>query len=274
MMQQFRQTYYPTILQAVHLLILYLFIQTVVDFPLALIDYYKGTDYLYNPIKKIILNTGSTLFILLYGFKKTKAPFPEVFPLKMFNPLILIPIITFFWSAHNLLEPVNIAVEKVVPAPPWFWELFSKVFESDYGWWGAFFKVAVIAPVIEELIFRGLILHGLRKNYNAVKAVLVSALLFSLFHLNPWQMPATFVLGVLLGWIMIRTNSILLAILGHSLNNLIVLLTITYWEQISNHAIYLIGKEEKLMLSGLVIGVSLILIYFSTLWPFKKAGKN
>ncbi len=274
MMKQFRQIYYPTILQAVHLLILYLFIQTVVDFPLALIDYYKGTDYLYNPIKKIILNTGSTLFILIYGFKKTKAPFLDVFPLKMFNPLILIPIITFFWGAHNLLEPVNIAVEKVVPAPPWFWELFSKVFESDYGWWGAFFKVAVIAPVIEELIFRGLILHGLRKNYNAVKAVLVSALLFSLFHLNPWQMPATFVLGVLLGWIMIRTNSILLAILGHSLNNLIVLLTITYWEQISNHAIYLIGKDEKLMLSGLVIGVSLILIYFSTLWPFKKAGKK
>jgi membrane protease YdiL (CAAX protease family) len=269
MMQQFRQTYYPTILQAVHLLILYLFIQTVVDFPLALIDYYKGTDYLYNPIKKIILNVGSTLFILFYGFKKSKAPFLEVFPLKLFNPLVLIPIITFFWGAHNLLEIVNVAVEKVVPAPPWFWELFSKVFESDYGWWGAFFKVAVIAPVIEELIFRGLILHGLRKNYHATTAVLVSALLFSLFHLNPWQMPATFVLGVILGWLMIRTNSILLAILGHSLNNLIVLVTITWWEQISSHSIYLMGREEKLMLSGLVIGVSLILIYFSTLWPSK-----
>ena len=273
-MQQFRQTYYPTILQAVHLLILYLFIQTVVDFPLALIDYYKGTDYLFNPIKKIILNVGSTLFILVYGFKKSKAPFLEVFPLKMFNPLILIPIITFFWGAHNILEIVNITIENVIPAPAWFWELVSKVFESDFGWWGAFFKVVVIAPVIEELIFRGLILHGLRKNYIAVTAVLISALLFSLFHLNPWQMPATFVLGVLLGWLMIRTNSILLAILGHSLNNLIVLLTITYWEQMSTHAIYLIGKEEKLMLSGLVIGVSLILIYFSTLWPFKKTRKN
>jgi membrane protease YdiL (CAAX protease family) len=274
MMQQFRQIYYPTILQAVHLLILYLFIQTVIDFPLALIDYYKGTDYLYNPIKKIVLNAGSTLFILIYGFKKTKSPLLEVFPLKRFNPLILIPIITFFWGAHNLLEIVNIAVEKVVPAPPWFWELFSRVFESDYGWWGAFFKVAVIAPVIEELIFRGLILHGLRKNYTTTTAVVVSAILFSLFHLNPWQMPATFVLGLLLGWLMMRTNSIFLAILGHSLNNLIVLLTITYWEQISTHALYLMGKEEKLMLSGLVIGLSLILMYFFTLWPLKKTGKG
>jgi uncharacterized protein len=273
-MQQFRQIYYPTILQAIHLLILYLFIQTVVDFPLALIDYYKGTDYLFNPIKKIVLNAGSTLFILFYGFKKTKSPFPEVFPLKLFNPLILIPIITFFWGAHNLLEIVNIAVEKVVPAPPWFWELFSKVFESDFGWWGAFFKVAVIAPVIEELIFRGLILHGLRKNYTATTAVIVSAILFSLFHLNPWQMPATFVLGLLLGWLMFRTNSILLAILGHSINNLMVLLTITYWEQINTHALYLMQKEEKLMLSGLVIGLSLILMYFFSLWPSKKMVKK
>lgn len=273
-MQQFRQTYYPTVLQAVHLLILYLFIQTVVDFPLALIDYYKGTDYLYNPIKKIILNAGSTLFILIYGFKKSEARLSAVFPLKRFNPLVLIPIITFFWGAHNLLDVVNSAIDKVLPAPPWFWELFSRIFESDYGWWGAFLKVAVIAPIIEELIFRGLILQGLRRNYNAVTAVLVSALMFSLFHLNPWQMPATFVLGVLLGWLMIRTNSILLAILGHSLNNFMVLITVTYWEQISAHAIYLMEKKEKLILSGLVLGLSLILIYFSTLWPSKKTGKK
>ncbi|SHE78234.1 hypothetical protein SAMN05444274_102382 [Mariniphaga anaerophila] len=270
MMQQFRQTYYPTILQAIHLIILYLFIQTVIDFPLALIDYYKGTDYLYNPVKKILLNAGSTIFILLYGLKKSKARVFEVFPVKKFNPLVVLPIITFFWGAHNLLDVVNNALNKVLPAPPWFWELFGKIFDSDFGWWGAFFKVAVIAPIIEELIFRGLILHGLRKNYHGITAVIVSALLFSLFHLNPWQMPATFVLGLLLGWLVLRTKSILLAILGHSLNNLMVLLTITYWEQISTHAIYLMEKQEKLVLSALVAGLSLILIYFSMLWPSKK----
>lgn len=270
-MQQFRQTYYPTILQAIHLLILYLFIQTVVDFPLALIDYYKGTEYLHNPIKKIFLNVGSTVFILIYGFKKTKSPLREVFPLKLFNPLILIPVVTFLWGAQNLLEEVNIAIEKVLPAPPWFWELFSKIFDSDFGWWGAFLKVAVIAPVVEELIFRGLILHGLRKNYTATTAVFISALLFSLFHLNPWQMPATFVLGLLLGWIMLRTRNIILAILGHSLNNFLVLLTVTYWQQINTHAFFLMDKKEKYILSGLVVGVSLLLIYFATLWPRKKA---
>lgn len=273
-MQQFRHTYYPTILQAIHLLILYLFIQTVIDFPLALIDYYKGTDYLYNPVKKVILNVGSTLFILIYGVRRSNAPVKEIFPLKFFNPLILLPLAAFFWGAHNLLEEVNIAVEKLLPAPPWFWELFSRIFESDFGWWGAFLRVVVVAPIIEELIFRGIILNGLRKNYPAFTAVFFSGLLFSLFHLNPWQMPATFVLGLLLGWIMIRTRNIILAIIGHAMNNLLVLIMVTYWEQINIRAAFLMETKENHLISGIIVILSLILIYLITLWPLKNKKKK
>jgi len=260
-MNQNQQKYYPTILQAIHLLILYIFIQTIIDFPLALIDYYNDTDYLYNPVKKIVLGVGSTLFILIYGFKRSKAPFSRVFPVKLFNPLILIPIATFFWGVHNLLEDVSIWMEKIIPAPVWFWEMFNKIFESDYGWWGALMKVAVIAPVVEELIFRGLILHGLRRNYSAFTSVFMSALLFALFHLNPWQFPATFILGLLLGWIVLRTRSLILSILGHSINNLLVLLSITYWPQISTFGIYLMDKKDFNYTSWLVVFFSLVLIY-------------
>ncbi len=265
------QRYYPTIVQAVHLLILYLFIQTIVDFPLALIDYYKDTEYLYNPVKKVLLNAGSTIFILLYGLKKSKAPVLDVFPLKFFNPLVILPMITFLWGAHFLLEDINMRVEKLIPAPQWFWELFGRIFESDYGWWGAFMKVVIIAPVIEELIFRGIILHGFRKNYHAATAVVISALLFSLFHLNPWQVPATFLLGLLLGWIMIRTRNILLAIIGHAINNLLVLLTVTFWNEINTHGIYLMDSVDKLKLGALVALLSIILIYLATLFPKRKA---
>ncbi|MDB4583253.1 CPBP family intramembrane metalloprotease [Draconibacterium sp.] len=274
-MNEIRQKYYPTILQAIHLLILYIFIQSVVDFPLALLDYYNGTDYLYHPVKKVVLGVGSTLFILAYGFRKSKAPFLKVFPVKFFNPLILIPVATFFWAAHNLLEIVSIWLNKILPAPDWFWELFNKIFDSDYGWWGAFFRVAVVAPVVEELIFRGLILQGLRRNYNGFVSVFMSALLFALFHLNPWQFPATFILGLLLGWIMLRTNSIPLAILGHSINNLLVLLTITYWESIRSHSVYLMDKKDLYYTSTLVVLCSLVLIYLLSIpWWKKKTLKK
>lgn len=270
-MNELRQKYYPTILQAIHLLILYIFVQSVVDFPLALIDYFKDTEYLYNPIKKIVLGVGSTLFILFYGFKKSKAPLFEVFPIKFFNPLIILPVITFLWAAHNLLQIPAAILDKYLPAPIWFWEMFDKIFEGDFGFWGAFMKVAVVAPIVEELIFRGVILQGFRRNYTAFKAVLMSALLFALFHLNPWQFPATFVLGLLLGWIMIRTNSIILSILGHSINNFLVLLGITFSNEIHSHAIYLMGKEKLYFISTLVILFSLLMIFaFSKKWFRKK----
>lgn len=269
-MNEFRQKYYPTVLQAIHLLILYIFIQTVVDFPLALIDYFKDTEYLYHPIKKIALGVGSTLFILYYGFKKSKAPITDVFPVKFFNPFIVIPVLTFLWAAHNLLEIPSALLDKYLPAPDWFWEMFNKIFEGDFGFWGAFMKVAVVAPVVEELIFRGLILQGFRRNYNAITAVFMSALLFALFHLNPWQFPATFVLGLLLGWIMIRTNNIFLAIIGHSINNFLVLLSITFWKEIHASTFYLMEKGKIYFISLLIVLFSLALIY---LLSYKKQKK-
>ena len=274
-MEQYRQKYYPTILKGIHLVILYIFIQTVIDFPLALIDYYKGTEYLYNPIKKVVLGVGSVLFILLYGIRKSKEPLFEIFPIRLFNPLVFIPIASFLWGAHIYLDIVNIWVAKVIPPPPWFWELFNRIFEGDYGLTGAFIKVAVIAPIVEELIFRGLIFNGFRKNYNGFVAVFMSALLFSLFHLNPWQMPATFVLGLLLGWLMLRTNNIFVAIIGHSINNSLVLMIVTYGDRIQENAILLQEKPQLLTFAGLVMGLSLILIYFTSIpWFQKKREKS
>lgn len=269
-MNEIRKKYYPTILQAIHLIILYIFIQTIVDFPLAMIDYFKDTEYLYHPIKKIVLGVGSTLFILIYGFKKSKAPLLEVFPLKFFNPLLLIFLTTFLWAAHNLLEIPSALLDKYLPAPAWFWEMFNKIFEGDFGWVGAFMKVVVVAPIVEELIFRGLILQGFRKNYKGFTAVVMSALLFALFHLNPWQFPATFVLGLLLGWIVLRTNSIVLAILGHAINNFLVLLSITYWDKISVHAFYLLEKENRYYISSLIILLSLLFLYVFSIRKSKK----
>ena len=273
-MDKLKPRYYPTIIQAVHLVILYIFIQTVVDFPLALADYYNDTEYLYHPVKKIFLGVGSTLFILIYGYIKSKSALKHIFPVRFFNPLIIVFFVTFFWGMHNIIDEVNFLVEKIVPSPPWFWELFNQIFENDFGFWGAFLKVSVIAPVVEELIFRGLILHGFRRNYSSFKAITVSAILFSLFHLNPWQMPATFVLGLFLGWLVVRTHSILAAIIGHSVNNLMVLLTVTYWEEISTHALFIMEKDRMLSLSTYTVLLSLILIYWLTFWPQPKNKLN
>lgn len=247
-------------MDAIHLIVLYIFIQTIVDFPLALIDYYKGTDYLYNPFKKIILGIGSVVFIFYFAWKKAGVPLKELFPYQKFNAIILIPILTFLWGAQNLIGEVNILLDKAIPPPSWFWEMFNKIFESDFGIYGAILKVVIMAPVIEELIFRGIIMHGLMRNYSKFTAVFVSALMFALFHLNPWQFPATFLLGILLGFLMVRTRNIYLCIIGHAINNGLVLYSIENWEWIKDTSFFQLGKTNQLLISALIVLISTTLL--------------
>lgn len=256
--------HYPTILGAIHLIVLYTFIQTIVDFPLAIYDYYYGTDFLYNPFKKIVLGVGSSVFIFYYAYRRAGVPLKELFPMKMFNVLVLFPVTFFLWAAQNLITEVNIALDKVLPPPAWFWELFNKIFENDYGIYGAILKVAVMAPIVEELIFRGIIMHGLMRNYSKFTAVFISALLFALFHLNPWQLPATFVLGIVLGLLMLRTRNIYLCILGHAINNGLVLISMQFATEIKNSNFDQISKFDQLFISTIVASIALALIFVLT----------
>ena len=86
------------------------------------------------------------------------------------------------------------------------------------SWQGPVLAV-VIAPLTEELVFRGLILRGLLGRWRPAMAILVSAALFALTHFNPAQAPVAFILGGILGWIYVRTRSLGLCMIGHALNN-------------------------------------------------------
>ncbi len=250
---------YPTVFDAIHLIVLYLFLQSLIDFPLAMYDYHHDTNWLSNHWIGIFSTVVTTLFIYILGFRRTKAPFKEVFGLKAFNPIILIPIIIILPALQHLVGYLNVEVQKILPTPPWFWELFERVLNSRFGFWGTLIKVAIIAPIIEEILFRGIVMYGLMKNYRGWYAVFMSGLLFSLFHLNPWQMTYTFFLGLFLGWIVLKTKSLPLSILVHSINNLIVLLSIQYEQQISEIAIAQLDGASKLKLAIFVFGFGLVL---------------
>ena len=85
------------------------------------------------------------------------------------------------------------------------------------------FSSTVIPAFSEELFFRGLILGRLKK-YGNIFAVLISSLLFSLYHAAMPQMIFTFIMGLALGLIMIRIQNIWAVMLIHALTNGIDLL--------------------------------------------------
>ena len=76
-----------------------------------------------------------------------------------------------------------------------------------------------IAPIFEEIIFRGLIYQGLKKHMGVLKAVLVSSIIFSLLHFSIAQFLPILGLGVLLCFIFEHTGSLIPAIAIHMLNN-------------------------------------------------------
>lgn len=78
---------------------------------------------------------------------------------------------------------------------------------------------ALIGPVCEEIIFRGVILEGLAKKYDPTKALIFSALIFGLIHLQPLQVIAAFFAGLILGWIYLKTQSLWIVIALHVINN-------------------------------------------------------
>ncbi|MBM3843266.1 MAG: glutamate-5-semialdehyde dehydrogenase [Verrucomicrobia bacterium] len=88
----------------------------------------------------------------------------------------------------------------------------------EIAWLGPFLAV-VIAPVTEEIVFRGLILRGLLGRWRPAAAIFGSAGLFALVHFNPAQAPVAVLLGLLTGWLYARTRSLGLCILAHALNN-------------------------------------------------------
>lgn len=256
--------YYPTFWQAVNLIVLYTFLQTVIDFPLAMYDYQHGTDWLQEPLLKLPVFFLTTLIILFLGARFTGLPYREIFPLKFFHWLYIPAILISLLALQFFMNEISVNLDKVMPPPGWFMELFNRLFESDFGIWGGIVRVVILAPVVEELIFRGVIFSGFQKNYSPFWSVFFSALLFALFHLNPWQLGPTFLLGLLLGLVRLRTGSLLAAIFTHALHNGMIFYTVLHQETFNKMFLSQTGKVSSYLGYIFLLGAGVVLIIYDS----------
>ena len=88
-------------------------------------------------------------------------------------------------------------------------------------------SVAIVTPIAEELMFRGYILDSIRRIHGDWPAIIGSALLFGLVHIDPFIVGQAFIGGVIYGWIRIKTGSLLPSIACHVMWN-IMALSLTY----------------------------------------------
>jgi hypothetical protein len=108
-------------------------------------------------------------------------------------------------------------IQELLPELPNFADTeFDMLMSSRLG----YFVIALGAPLVEELVFRGAILRALLQwKSNPWVGIFISAVMFAVVHMNPAQMPHALLVGILLGWMYYRTDSIVPGVVYHWVNN-------------------------------------------------------
>lgn len=123
-----------------------------------------------------------------------------------------------------------------------------------------FISVAILAPIVEEVFFRGLIYTRLKAGMNIIVAAILSAIMFGVMHGEIIWILYAFVVGIMLVWVFETTNSLLPCIVIHIANNSLSQLT----ENMPDNSV---GMEYVILI------VSLIVLVVSTIWMIKSGGK-
>ena len=123
--------------------------------------------------------------------------------------------------------------------------------------------IAVIGPLSEELLFRGGVLTSIHRNFATQgpgAAIAFSAVLFALIHLNPAQMPAAFILGLLLGFAYWWTGSLAAPVCIHVFNNSFACL-LAYLSPDDDSLIGFLGGSEGATIAAAVSIFALVLLF-------------
>lgn len=140
-----------------------------------------------------------------------------------------------------------------------FYDYFSSLMEQMTSDHATMIVLAVImAPLFEEIIFRGIIQKGLmNKGIKPPVAILIAATVFGLVHGNPWQFVGAVLMGYVLGLVYYKTKSLLMPILLHAFNNLCSSLLIFYGKTESFAAFFHVS--ENLVLA---VGIVLFTVFY------------
>lgn len=120
------------------------------------------------------------------------------------------------WLGCYLLISV---VQQYLPHFDWDVKVLSDIGDMATNPLGIL-AVCIMAPIVEECVFRGAIERKLlERDWNPWWAIVISALLFAVFHGNLAQGVTAFILGLFLGWVYYRTRNLWLCIFVHAVNN-------------------------------------------------------
>lgn len=253
--------------QAIFYFFTALFMQVVCSVPLGIYANVSGTGTPSTDAILIASAVSGVLTILLFTLLKWH-PFSTSY-------LKTKPFATLYWT-------VLIAVSMLIPSA-FLEELIPESLTQDLvnmeavlGSQWAILAVCIVAPISEEVVCRGAIQKSLIKYFSELKTtnrflanerrrtwlpLILTAIMFSIMHGNPAQMPHAFLIGLLLSWLAYCSGSIVPGILLHAVNNsLSVVMYHIYPQSVNMKMIEFFGNSGW-RLAGAVALSTVLLVY-------------
>jgi len=165
----------------------------------------------------VIIATPALLMAILLTTSIRQTLKLNLAPLKYFAAAIVLAVVLRPLSTElvQYLQEINF-----LPAlDPATVEKLAGMFDMSQPGWLVFLAFAVAPGICEELAFRGFILSGLSRGGRTTLAIVLSAIAFGVMHLIPQQVFNASLLGLVLGLIAVRSNSLLPGVVFHILYN-------------------------------------------------------
>lgn len=173
------------------------------------------------------------------------------------------PWITLLWvvflALGTILPSEWVQEQLQLTMPDALVEMFQKIMGEPSG----YLAIGILAPLAEELVFRGAVLRTLLRLFPDRKhwiAIIISALIFGAVHGNVIQFIHAAAIGLLLGWLYYRTDSIVPGVAFHWVNNTVAYLMFNLMPQLADgKLIDLFHGNTRMMWLGLVFSLCMFL---------------
>lgn len=190
---------------------------------LALVD--PVSPNLDIPRWAIILSEALILLPLSTIVVRRGISLPEAYRLRPVTATILRDTILIGLGVTILVDELDRLVATIFPLPENIVQgMEFLTFASPVEALLVILGAVLLAPLVEEIVFRGFFQGQLERGYrDPTKAILFSSLLFTILHFNPWWSLQIYLLGMVLGYLAWRTGSIWPSFVIHALNNCLAL---------------------------------------------------
>lgn len=182
----------------------------------------------------VTLQGGLTAAVIAWGLRRGRFDATETLRLRPYRQWLVYVVSIVTLLAIGTLTSLAVAqLARWLPGlqPDALADLVRQSRFTDAGSFAIFgAAISLIPGFTEELLLRGYILTGLRAKLGTASAVIATAALFALMHIEPIHMLLVLPAGVFLGYLVVRTGSLYPAVVAHAANNLWATLESAMWQ--------------------------------------------